>query len=84
MVQKQQSKGGKRDTGNTPTKTKSTPSGSGEKAKKKKWSKGKVRDKVNKTCQSVFKIGYDPVVQQYELRKSPFPCLSFINVIGIQ
>jgi len=43
-------KSGKSDKGKQPTKTKPTSSGSGGKAKKKKWSKGKVRDKLNNAC----------------------------------
>jgi small subunit ribosomal protein S25e len=48
MPAKQQQKGGKQQSGKQPAKKPTAAkSGSGGKAKKKKWSKGKVRDKLN-------------------------------------
>ncbi|CAI8015002.1 40S ribosomal protein S25 [Geodia barretti] len=47
----QPAKGGKTQTkGKDAAGKKAKPAGSGGKAKKKKWSKGKVRDKLNNLC----------------------------------
>ena len=58
---KQQQKGGK-------SQQKAKPSGSGGKAKKKKWSKGKTRDKLNNLV--LFdKVTYEKFLKEVSLQK---------------